>query len=78
LADVGFKVSKENNRRDFALEFFKQLRVKAEANGGPPPLGLHTLMQGTTADKVKNMVANIANNYIAPVEVIAQKRGIVL
>ncbi len=73
LVDAGFEVSKENNRRDFALEFFKQLRAKAEANGGPPPLGLHTLMQGTTADKVKNMVANIANDYIAPVEIIVKK-----
>lgn len=74
LTEAGFEVSKENIRRDFALEFFKQLRAKIEANGGPPPLGLHVLMQGSTADKVKNMVANIANGLIAPVEIIAQKR----
>ncbi len=74
LSDTGFEVSQENNRRDFALEFFKQLRAKAEANGGPPPLGLHTLMQESTADKIKNMIDNIANSCIAPVEIIAQKR----
>jgi SAM-dependent methyltransferase len=73
LMDSGFTVYVENNRRDFALEFFRQLRVKTEANGGPPPLGLHTLMQESTAVKVKNMIDNIANNYIAPFEMIAKK-----
>lgn len=73
LRDAGFNVSRENNRRDFALEFFKQLRAKTEANGGPPPLGLHTLMKGSTAAKIKNMVDNIAADLIAPVEIIAQK-----
>lgn len=73
LSDAGFDVSEENNRRDFALEFFKQLRVKTEANGGPLPLGLHILMQKSTAGKIKNMIDNIANGYIAPVEIIATK-----
>ena len=73
LCDAGFEVSTENNRRDFALDFFKQLRAKTEASGGPPPLGLHTLMQESTADKIKNMIENISESYIAPVEVIARK-----
>ena len=68
-----FEISNETNRRDFALDFFKQLRAKTEASGGPPPLGLHTLMQESAADKIKNMIENIAANYIAPVEVIARK-----
>jgi SAM-dependent methyltransferase len=73
LADAGFEVAKENNRRDFALDFFKQLRAKTEASGGPPPLGLHTLMQESTAEKIKNMIDNLTEDYIAPVEVIARK-----
>lgn len=73
LSDSGFDISEENNRRDFALEFFNQLRAKTEANGGPPPLGLHTLMQESTAVKIKNMIDNIANGYIAPIEIIAKK-----
>jgi hypothetical protein len=73
LRDAGFEVSIENNRRDYALDFFKQIRAKTEAGGGPPPLGLHTLMQESTADKIKNMIENIAANYIAPVEIIARK-----
>ena len=73
LKKAGFEVSKENNRREFALEFFKNLRAKTEANGGPPPLGLHTLMQESTAVKIKNMIHNITEGYIAPVEIIANK-----
>lgn len=73
LSDTGFEVSKANNRRDFALDFFKKLREKVEASGGPPPLGLHTLMQESTATKIKNMIDNITAGYVAPVEIIAQK-----
>ena len=73
LIRAGFKNSKENVRTNFALEFFKKMRANAESAGGPPPLGLHTLMQGSTADKVKNMIDNIQTGLIAPVEIIAHK-----
>jgi len=73
LRNAGFEVVKQNNRRDFALEFFNILRAKTQAAGGPPPLGLHTLMQETTAEKIKNMIDNITNGLIAPVEIIAKK-----
>jgi ubiquinone/menaquinone biosynthesis C-methylase UbiE len=73
LSDAGFEVASENNRSEFALEFFKQMRAKTEANGGPAPLGLHTLMKESTPIKLKNMVDNIAAGYIAPVEIIAHK-----
>jgi SAM-dependent methyltransferase len=73
LSNAGFDVSSENNRRDFALDFLQKLRARTEANGGPPPLGLHTLMKESTAIKNRNMIDNIAAEYIAPVEMIAQK-----
>ena len=73
LTDRGFNVSVPNHRGSFALEFFKQFRAKIEANGGMPPLGLHTLMQEDTAAKVKNMIDNIAAGLVAPVEIIATK-----
>jgi ubiquinone/menaquinone biosynthesis C-methylase UbiE len=69
----GFEVIAERNRRDFALAFFDQLRTKISAAGGPPPLGLHLLMGRNAAEKVKNMIDNIAIGRIAPVEMIAQK-----
>ena len=74
LESAGFVVSRENNRRDFAVDFFKRLAEKVAADGGLPPLGLHILMQQSTAVKINNMIENIAAEYIAPVEIIAHKR----
>jgi hypothetical protein len=73
LKAAGFSVIAERNRRDFALAFFGQLRAKTVAAGGPPPLGLHILMGRNTPDKVQNMIQNISNGRIAPVELIARK-----
>lgn len=74
LSDVGFEMVSENSRRVFSLEFFKKLRASTKENGGPPPLGLHTLMQESASNKVKNMVHNIASGFMAPVELIVRKR----
>ena len=70
---AGFNVIAERNRRDFVLAFFDQLRARAAAAGGPPPLGLHILMGRNTPDKVQNMIENVSNGRLAPVELIAQK-----
>ena len=73
LLMAGFTIIAERNRRDFALAFFADLRAKTAAAGGPPPLGLHVLMGKTTPEKVQNMIDNISNDRIAPVEVIGRK-----
>jgi ubiquinone/menaquinone biosynthesis C-methylase UbiE len=74
LRDTGFEIVTEEDRRGFALEFFQEMREKTPANGCPPPLGLHTLMQDSTAVKVKNMIDSIAGGLIAPVAIVARKR----
>ena len=73
LEAAGFAVTAERSRRDFALDFFAELSAKAAAAEGPPPLGLHILMGETRAEKVRNMIDNIAAGRIAPVEIIARK-----
>ncbi|HHL31064.1 MAG TPA: class I SAM-dependent methyltransferase [Oceanospirillales bacterium] len=73
LSDVGFGVSKANDRRDFALAFFDKLQRNIATNKEPPALGLHTLMQESTAEKVKNMIKNIEGGQLAPVEIIAYR-----
>jgi hypothetical protein len=73
LERAGFDVIAERNRRDFALAFFDQLRARATAAGGPPPLGLHILMGRNTPEKVRNMIENVSNGRLAPVELIARK-----
>ena len=73
LKAVGFQIVAERNRRDFALEFFARLQASATAAEAPPPLGLHILMGEAAPLKVKNMIENISENRLAPVELIAEK-----
>lgn len=68
---AGFTVLASRNRRDFALEFFANLRARMEAEG-PPPLGIQLLMGDTAQVKVANMVGNIQAGRIAPVEMICR------
>ncbi len=75
LKAAGFTILTERNRREFALEFFAQLKSKAASAEGPPPLGLHILMGGTATEKIGNMIENISRNVVAPVEIIAEKPG---
>jgi ubiquinone/menaquinone biosynthesis C-methylase UbiE len=73
LSEAGFDIGAENNRREFAIDFFARLRQRIAAGGRPPPLGLHTLLKESTKEKVNNMIDNIAAGYIAPVELIVKK-----
>ena len=73
LEKAGFRITAERNRRDFALEFFARLQASASAAEGLPPLGLHILMGETAARKVRNMIENISENRVTPVELIAEK-----
>jgi SAM-dependent methyltransferase len=74
LADAGFTVERERNRRDFAIEFFRQMLARW-AQGGPPPLGLHILMGESAPQKIANVVAGLKAGLIAPVEIVSRKRA---
>ena len=73
LEAAGFRVIAERNRSSFALEFFSRLQVRAGGAEGPPPLGLHILMGSTAPEKVKNMIENVSQNCVAPVELVAER-----
>lgn len=73
LESAGFRVTAERNRAEFALEFFAELQAATAGAAGPPPLGLQILMGETTPSKVKNMIENISQGRVAPVELIAQR-----
>jgi ubiquinone/menaquinone biosynthesis C-methylase UbiE len=72
LQTAGFEVKKERSRREFAIEFFRNMRAQAAEGGGPPPLGLHILMGATAPQKVTNMMANLERGVIAPTEIIVR------
>ena len=69
LRDAGFAVQKERERRAFAIEFFKKMQARV-AESGPPPLGLHVVMGADFSQKVSNLLANLENGLLAPVELI--------
>ncbi len=72
LEAAGFRVIAECNRRAFALEFFSQLQATA-GGAESPPLGLHILMGDSAPEKVENMIENVSQHCIAPVEIIVER-----
>lgn len=73
LQSAGFQVTEVRERREFALAFFESLRARMQAQGGPPPLGLHLVMGSDAPQKIANMLDAIAAGSIAPVEIVAQR-----
>ena len=71
LREAGFAVEKERERRAFAIEFFKKMQARV-AESGLPPLGLHIVMGADFPHKVRNLVANLENGLLAPIEMICR------
>ena len=71
LEQAGFIIEQEEDRRDFAIDFFEGL--KQSAAKGPPPLGLHVIMGDDFKTKVANMVKNIGAGHCGPREMICRK-----
>lgn len=71
LASAGFVVHQERSRRDFAVEFFRQMRERM-AQSAPSPLGLQIVMGATAPQKVANMIGLLDRGVIAPTEIISR------
>jgi ubiquinone/menaquinone biosynthesis C-methylase UbiE len=72
LERAGLVVVAEENRRDFALDFFRRIRTRM-IESGPPPLGIHIHMGPTASEKIANMIENLERGLIAPVEMICRR-----
>lgn len=70
LADAGFTVEHEEDRTEFAVDFFKSIAIPA--GGTPPPLGLHLIIGDEAPTKLGNMVKNIDAGLCAPWEFVAR------
>jgi SAM-dependent methyltransferase len=71
LERAGFAVELVEDRRDFAIAFFRE-RL-AQPTGGGPPSALSLLMPNARV-KSENMLANVEQGRISPVVMIARKR----
>ncbi len=74
LKAAGFEIRQERDRADFARAFFREVRARAAAGGGPPPLGIHLLMKTDVAEKLANVIAGVESGLIAPVEFVCEAR----
>jgi ubiquinone/menaquinone biosynthesis C-methylase UbiE len=72
LEAAGFRLIAESDRREFALEFFSQLQARTEG-AESAPLGLHVLMGDSAPEKVRNMIENVSQHRVAPVEIIVER-----
>jgi SAM-dependent methyltransferase len=68
LGEAGFKVEKERNRRDFAIDAMRRRTAQADQSG----LGLPVVMGADAAQKLANMGGMIQRGTIAPTELIAR------
>src|SRR5262249_38265907 len=55
LGESGFRVDKQRDRREFAVEFIKRMMARV-AEGGPPVLGLQVLIGEQTPIMMKNVL----------------------
>jgi MPBQ/MSBQ methyltransferase len=71
LLDEGFAIMAERERKQFALDFFAQMRQRNQQQG-PQPLGLHLVMGETATLKLSNVLEGLRRGVIAPVELVAR------
>lgn len=74
LETAGFEILFVNDRYEFAVEFFKEVRAKIADSGGPPPLGIHVHMGQDAPAKISNLTENLINGLVSPFEIAAIKR----
>ncbi len=73
LNQAGFEVITVNNRHEFAVNFFNKMAAKNTPKA-QATLGVHTLMQASSHAKINNMLTNIKQGLISPLEIIAWKK----
>lgn len=75
LKRAGFEIVAEEDLKDFAVQFFKQVFEKMAVAGGPPPLGLHLLTGANSADKFRNYLQALEADQLWPVIMVARRRA---
>jgi ubiquinone/menaquinone biosynthesis C-methylase UbiE len=71
LTAAGFKIEREENRREFVLKLAREMREKTAIQGAPP-LGLHILMGPASRERLVNVMSTIEGGTLAPIEMIAR------
>jgi ubiquinone/menaquinone biosynthesis C-methylase UbiE len=73
LQAAGFEIVRECDRREYARQCFREIQARI-AEHGPPPLGTHILLKSDVAEKLANVVRNLEQGLIAPIEIVCRAR----
>jgi MPBQ/MSBQ methyltransferase len=73
LEEAGFGVVSQDNMRDFAIEYFRDVFAKSAKASEPPPLGLHLLTGDNAPQKFSNYAKALEAHQIEPVIVVAER-----
>jgi ubiquinone/menaquinone biosynthesis C-methylase UbiE len=71
LAAAGFKIEREENRREFVLKLSREMQEKVAIHGAPP-LSLHVLVGPAMRERLANVMNTIGRGTLAPTEMIAR------
>ncbi len=74
LTAAGFEILDVRDRREYALQFFAEIKRRSADGGGPPPLGLHVLIGSEAPEKIAHMIGAISEGIVAPVEIVCRAR----
>ncbi len=72
LADAGFAVLAERDRREAGLAFFARMRER-EAAHGRPPLSRATVLGEGAKPRFVNLIRALERGLLAPTEIIARR-----
>ncbi len=73
LAAAGFEIVSVRDRTEAARAFFARMQKRMQGASGTAPIGLHLIMGCKTPLKIANMITNVADGRMSPVEIIARK-----
>lgn len=73
LSAEGFELVAERDRRQLALDAYRERMANAARRGGPSPLSVPIHMGANAAQKVANVNALLERGTIAPVEMICRR-----
>lgn len=73
VEDVGLVIEIWDDKIQEAVEFFKRVLARIEANG-LPPLGIHLLLGDNAEDKLRNYAHNLSENRVSVVVGMARKK----
>lgn len=73
LQSIGFQEISWEDKTSSAMDWLNQMKKRAAETGGPPPIGLHTLVGSQWPELIKNAGRNLEEGRIAIAQGVFQR-----